>query len=363
MKILIITNKVGDKSGWGRYSIDVISNLIREGNEVVVICNARNDDLKNIIQLDVLPAPLMFKRNFFLSIFYAFRVKNRAKDIDIIHCFVEPYVFIAFVLAKMSRVSYFITIHGSYGIKCFYNRFYKFLQITAYKSAKKIFCVSNYTKNRILEYVDLNNLIVIPNGVNLNKFFSKSKKVKKEDIVLGVGALKRRKGYHVSLRALREVKKLIPYIKYYIVGDRSDKKYYNFLNNIIIDLNLEDNVVFLENINDRELIDLYKKSKVFILTPLSSQYNFEGFGLVYLEANSFGIPVIGSYGNGGEDAIRNNYNGLLTEPDNYKDIANKLTTLMINEELHKKISNNSLMTVNDFSWNNIIKKYIKAYKN
>jgi len=68
----------------------------------------------------------------------------------------------------------------------------------------------------------------------------------------------------------------------------------------------------LENVSNQELIKLYYQSDLFLLTPIYVEGSkFEGFGLVYLEANACGKPVIGTYGCGAEDAIKDNYSGFL----------------------------------------------------
>lgn len=363
MKILIITNSLGEKSGWGRYSSGLENEMRKNNFEVSVLCFRKNNTRKDIDQYDILPPPLSFKRNYFFSFYYLYKFKRlEIRDFDHIHCFVEPYSFLTYLIAWSLNVKYFITIHGSYGIKSFAHPIYKFLQLHAYKNAYKVICVSNYTKNKVLEYKKLNNLVVIPNGINLNDFKNtNNEKTSKENIIVGVGALKERKGFDTTIRAVSIVAKTIPSIKYYIVGNDSDKDYVQHIRTLITELKLDNNVVVLGSISEEELKRLYARSKVFVLTPISDKYNFEGFGLVYLEANANGLPVVGSYDNGGEDAIKDGYNGYLAKKDDPQDTAEKIKMLLEDQFLYQTISNNALIWSKKMSWNNIFKQYKEMY--
>jgi phosphatidylinositol alpha-1,6-mannosyltransferase len=113
-----------------------------------------------------------------------------------------------------------------------------------------------------------------------------------------------------------------------VVGDQRDSAYVRSLREIVERLGLQQRVTFKEGISDVELDDLYRRARVFVLTPVSAPLNFEGFGLVYLEANARGVPVVGSLENGGEDAIVDGRTGYLTKPCDPRDIAEKVTRLL-----------------------------------
>ena len=364
MKTLIITNYLGEKSGWGSYSMSLVEQLTKNGIKVVVICNKKNEKYDDIVQVEILPNPLSFKRNYFLAPLYVFKIWTvlKKKKIDFVHCLVEPYAFIAYLTSKIFRTRYFITIHGSYGVKTLRSIFYGFFQIIAYKNAHVVICVSNYTKRRVLEYKKLTNFAVIPNGVDIcspkSKIFNNQQK---EDIILGVGALKQRKGFDVMVKALGIVIRTIPNIKYCIVGSPEDYKYLIYIRKLIENLNLENNIVLFGKVSDNKLKEFYKKSKVFALTPLSSKFDFEGFGLVYLEANKYGLPVVGSYDNGGEEAIKDGYSGFLAKANNPEDTADKLIKILSSKELYEKLSQNAISWSQEMSWDNVFEKYLEVY--
>ncbi len=365
MKILVITNNLNKKNGWGNYSLAIIEQLIKNRIEVVVICSKKNKEYSNVKQIEILPDPISFKKTYFLSFFYVLRILLNYKDlknVDLIHCFVEPYSFITYLVSKILVVKYFITIHGSYGVKTLQNFFYRFLQIITYKNAQKIICVSNYTKKRLLDYKKLDNLIVINNGVYVN---SSKKQIlsihKKENIIIGVGALKKRKGFDVVIDSIKIVVETIPDVKYYIIGSQIDNNYVIHIKKMIKDLGLNNNIFLSGRVSDNKLEEFYQKSKIFVLTPVNDGFNFEGFGLVYLEANVYTLPTVGSYDNGGEDAIKDGYNGFLVKANDSKDTAEKIIRLLSDSELYNEMSQNAIKWSHKMMWGNIFEKYMHVY--
>ena len=75
-------------------------------------------------------------------------------------------------------------------------------------------------------------------------------------------------------------------------------------------------IEFFNRLSDEALSDLYRRAKLFILTSINEDHHFEGFGLVFLEAAAAALPVIGTFGNGIEDAVKDCYNGFLVPQNN-----------------------------------------------
>jgi len=350
MKILLLTGELTEKHGWGRYSIGLLGALSSAGVEVVVAQG--------------LPNPLNYKKNYFLAFLYAMRLKNQAKDCDVIHSLLEPYSYISYLLSLLTGKKYFITVHGTYGVLPYNFPFYKkYFHKKSFENAEKIICVSNYTRKRMEEF-GLSNLEVINNGINF-KNFSKLEVLpleNREDAIVSVGALKQRKGYHISISAFAEVLKVFGNIKYYIVGDQSDINYFNSLKKLVSDLNIEKSVVFLQSISDDELLGLYGKSKLFVLTSVNEGAHFEGFGLVYLEANARGLPVIGSLDSGAEDAIRDGETGFLVPQNGVSAVTKAVIKILENKNLTITMKENSQKWAKDHNWKRVIDNYINLYK-
>ncbi len=362
MKILFLTESLDRQSGWGRYSSSLIKTLKSSDIEVSILCQERHDDTGFLYQVSGLPEVLNFRSNYVFFLLYVAKLllcRNLEKP-DIIHCVVETYAPIAWILSKYWGIPYVVTVHGSFGIKTLINPWCRWIQKRCYRQAQAVIAVSNYTKKRLLEKVLLTNVVVIPNGVD-ESFFSIRSTNTGAPIVLGVGALKHRKGFHTVLRAIKEVKKSIPNIKYYMVGSGKDVKYCTSLKTIIDDLGLGDTVVEYNSVDEGELRSLYGESRLFVLTPISDEYDFEGFGLVYLEANAAGLPVIGTSNSGAEDAVSDGVSGFLVLPENVSALVEKMLLVLQDSSVYNKLSQCGRAWAKSMTWDVAIKQYKKVY--
>jgi len=353
-KLLIITKTISQNDGQGRYSIELIRQLKNNYRIVVFYFDGeiRKEDGVDYYKLK--------------NIFFSWNFLNNLKTADLVHCFSDyPYCLLPFWPWFLCKNPVFITAHGTYGVEPLDKPRSGFLMRRAYKKAKKVICVSEFTERQILKRVKLNNTVVINNGVDYERFSGgrHTQTVPRKDadikIVLSVGALKPRKGYHISIPAIAEVKKRYPDIKYYIVGGRPPEIYLN----LVKENNLQENVKFFENISDEQLIDLYYQSDIFLLPSVTENENdFEGFGLVYLEAGACGKPVIGAFGSGAEDAIIDGETGILVPQNDVKKTAEAVLKLLDNPELAKKMGENGKKRAKEMDWKNIINRYLEIYK-
>ena len=154
MKILFITESLDQQSGWGRYSSSLINSLKTSEIEVDVLCQKKYGR-ETFCQVSGLPPALNFRSNYIFFLFYGIKIifSSLLKKPDVIHCVVETYVPIAWVLSKYWDVPYVLTVHGSFGIKTMINRWCAWIQRMCYRHAQTIIAVSQYTKKRLLEKV------------------------------------------------------------------------------------------------------------------------------------------------------------------------------------------------------------------
>ena len=75
---------------------------------------------------------------------------------------------------------------------------------------------------------------------------------------------------------------------------------------------------------EKKINEFYTSIDVFVLPPLELPNDVEGFGIVYLEANACGIPVVASKTGGVPDAVKEGISGVFADPTNPKDIADKI---------------------------------------
>jgi len=350
-KLLVVTKTLSINDGQGRYSIELIRRLKNNYRLVVFSFDDAQNREEGVIYYKL--SNLFFSRQFFREL----------KTADLVHCFSDyPYCLLPFWFYFFVKKPIFITAHGTYAVWPLDKTKSRFLLKRAYKKAKKIFCVSKFTQAQILKRIKLNNTTVINNGVDYEKF-QKPREEKfeiREKIILSVGALKPRKGYHISIPAIAEVKKKYPQVKYYIVGGKPPDIYLEMVKKY----GIENNVVFFENISDEKLTDLYYQSDVFLLPSITENDNdFEGFGLVYLEASACGEPVIGAFGSGAEDAVVDGETGILVLQSDVQKTAEAILKLLDNPEMAQKMGENGKKRAQQMNWEAQIKKYIEIYEN
>lgn len=350
MKIVFLTHDLNPKTGGGRYASDLINGIKKLGHDVVVLKEIDDGyEGRPVLKkgLGILSAVM---RTIFLS-----------RGCDIIHALDGyPYAVIAALANILLRKKLVVTAQGTYAIAPLRNFKTRHIVKWSYRQADAIIAISGYTKKLVQEVVAC-EVVVINHGVDLEKFF-KQRLPSEEKFLLGVGGLKERKGYDVSIRAFSKIAREFPELKYYIVGDR-DVRYFEELNDIIRENKIEGRVVFLEKISDERLGELYQKALAFILTPFNQdERHFEGFGLVYLEAAAAGLPIVGTLGNGGQDAIWNGENGILVPQQDVDATADALRKIVGDASLAEQMSQKSFQWAKQHDEREVIKKYSQIYQ-
>lgn len=147
-----------------------------------------------------------------------------------------------------------------------------------------VLTVSQITRKEIYRVYNypLEKIYVIPNCVDTNRFYPSVKKAKaSEPYLLAVGASWHPKNIHELLQN----SDLWSDYKLKIVA--SNGPYKNYLINLVSKQGISNRVIFLNNLSDAEILDLYQQAKALVYPSL-----IEGFGIPPLEAMACGIPVI-----------------------------------------------------------------------
>ena len=205
-------------------------------------------------------------------------------------------------------------------LECAYNR--RIYQKAVDKLAG-IITVSSFTRDRFGERYRgaSEKSIVIPPGVS-ERFFEPRPGCHPHINLLTVTRLDegdRIKNVHNVISALGRLKDHYDF-RYRIVSGTVTGGYMDELENMIRDLGLIDRVAIVGRKTDEELLDLYHDTGLFILVSYSEARNFEGFGIVFLEANACGVPVLTSRDGGMRDYVVDGENGILVETHDAKGI-------------------------------------------
>lgn len=316
MNFLIDGRLISQKpTGISRYTLELIDSYVeRYGSNNVTILLNENVDLQ---------CPKVFTKlkpyNLFHFLLFPFFI-NLSKY-DFFHCpfYVGPFL-------KLSRnVKIILTVHdlmflvvpgffSSINIINSLGKLYYWVMVKlSLKVSDILISVSKTTQTDVIKIFNKNSLI-IPEGINLqtkiiHTYANISKHILKEDYFLYVGNNRPHKNVDFLLNVYA---KYIGSCKLIIVGHTNKSMKENR------------NIIYLNNVNDAELIDLYKNCKAFILPS-----KYEGFGLPILEAISNGTIVFSSnYGALKEFPFHSVY---YFNPNNF----NELLDLLINVENYK----------------------------
>ncbi len=144
-------------------------------------------------------------------------------------------------------------------------------------------------------------------------------------VLLSVGRLIPRKGHETVLRALPSVLERFPDTVWVVVGEGPVK---SSLARLANDLGVRERVRFAGNADDDDVAALYEACDVFVLpTGTDEGGHVEGFGLVFVEANAYGKPVVAGRSGGTVDAVLHGETGLLVEPGDAEALATAIATM------------------------------------
>lgn len=301
------------------------------------------------------------RRSIGWPIYFAVRVLPALlkERFDIIDCQNFPYFpcFSAKLASVVRRSSLVITWHEVWG-----DYWYEYLgwkgafgkiveKLTTCLSARVV-AVSHHTK-RSLERLGIKSQVeVIPNGIDL-KGIREANILNQSWDILFVGRLIKEKNLNILVRSVCHIKERIPNVKCAIIGDGPEKEH---IKELIHSLNLQENINLLGRVDeDRRVYSYMKSSRVFV-----SPSTREGFGIVALEANACGLPVVTVRHprNAICDLIVEGENGFICELSEH-DIAQKVLVAI---DTYESLVDKCLKYAESYDWSKISSMLESLYK-
>jgi phosphatidyl-myo-inositol dimannoside synthase len=127
-------------------------------------------------------------------------------------------------------------------------------------------------------------------------------------VILTVGRLQKRKGHDMLIRALPAIRECVPGVFYAIVGEGEERKH---LEQLVDEMGLGAHVRFHGECADAQLIECYQQCDLFVLPNRRVGDDIEGFGMVLIEAQACGKPVIAGNSGGTAEAMNDPETGLV----------------------------------------------------
>ncbi|MBI4090911.1 MAG: glycosyltransferase family 4 protein [Candidatus Komeilibacteria bacterium] len=149
-------------------------------------------------------------------------------------------------------------------------------------------------------------------------------------LVITVGRLTRRKGQDMVIRAFPEVLRSVPNARYVIIGDGPDRSYFEGL---IQNLKMQKYIEIRTNVADSELGGYYTAASLFAMPTRAIGADIEGFGIVFLEAAYFSLPIIAGRSGCEREALGGEPNALFVDGENLGALTESIIHLLVDAEL------------------------------
>lgn len=291
-------------------------------------------------------------------------------QVDLVHSLeAYPTGLIGSWLAAKVKSPHVITVHGTYGVVWHQYKIDRAIYSRVLSEAALVCPVSNGTSRIMREYfaqaLSKTTIKPILNGNNywasVPHEFAYNRTFSNRISYLTVGDLKPRKGQHISLAAFSIVKQQQPDAIYTLVGKISDQDYHQKLIDFIKERNIKD-IHIMGAISQEELQHYYRNASLFVLTPQRVGLHFEGFGLVYLEAGAYGLPVVGTATGGVPDAIKDGETGIIVDAENIEGIAEAMLRLHSDEELALQMGRANRLWAETLTWERCALEQLDAYR-
>lgn len=191
------------------------------------------------------------------------------------------------------------------------------------------------------------NVFLVPVSIRDDWLNEENTTQVREPRIIWLGKFRRYKCPHHLISAMRGVVAQIPEAHLLLVGRHDDRGYEAELLRMVEEYGLGRHVEFRFDVSEFEKKDLLKHSRVLIVPS-----SVEGFGIVVLEANACGLPVIASDGVP-ESVVRHGENGLRYSFSDVDALARSIVQILQDDELHRRLCAGSHSFARQFAWSKV----------
>ncbi|MBF0493781.1 MAG: lipopolysaccharide heptosyltransferase II [Candidatus Omnitrophica bacterium] len=296
------------------------------------------------------------KKNVFTMLYSYFKLRDiiRRESVDIVHARSRVPALIGYFACKKEKVTFITTAHGQYR---------KHLMSKVMGWGKIVIVASEVMLKHKYENfgVPKDKMVIIPRGVDLDSFSfilpsSKNNKIPRIGMIARFTPLK---GHLDFLKAVSYVLRKYPQIEVVLMGDikNADKNYVKEVTQKVRHLALDRYVKFIGA--DQDVSDVLATFDVFV----SANRAQEAFGRSIIEAQSRGVPVVATKVGGAVENIQDGRSGLLCEPANPKEMAEKILEFLEDIGFRDNVALNARKYVEEnFALEELMKKKLELYE-
>ena len=291
-------------------------------------------------------------------------------DIEEVHCGrVIPEGVIARALKLLAGARYNCFVHGEDVETAATSREHSLLVKNVCKNASMLICNSENTANivRKLGFDSGSKCEVLHPGVDTNRFevaapdtsFRQQMGWSGKRVLLTVGRLQRRKGQDFLIKSMPALLKEFPDLFYAVVGRG---ECYDELISLVDQHKLHDNVCVYPDMDDEALIKCYQQCDIFILPNRTIDNDIEGFGMVLVEAQVCGKPVIAGDSGGTRETMNIGKTGHIIDCSSTENLLNGLSPILRNREIVDGEVDIADYAKNRFNWDQHVAKAKRLFK-
>lgn len=282
--------------------------------------------------------------------------RHDADELHVARCL--PEGFAAWIARRIWGIPYVVYVHGEETRTSATSRELAFLTRRAYQGARYLVANSRNTARILREEWSIpeSRIRLLHPGVDTERFVpaDHSEETRRElgwhdrSVVLTVGRLQIRKGQDMLIRALPQLRQIIPDVLYAVVGDGDERARLESLAN---ELEVADCVRFHGELPDRLLVPCYQQCDVFALPNREVNGDFEGFGMVLVEAQACGKPVIAGDSGGTRETMQPDITGQIGDCNTPDFLIQTLGQLLSSPQRRQEMGEAAREWVVDrFSW-------------
>ncbi|MDO8141979.1 MAG: glycosyltransferase family 4 protein [Candidatus Brocadiales bacterium] len=272
------------------------------------------------------------------------------------------------VCKKLLGVKYSVYVYGSETVRFGNSQLMTWLMKKVIKEAEELVPNSEFTMCEFERWgIPRKKMVTIVPGVD-SAFFHPQEKLphlvekyglQNKQVVMTVGRLDERKGHDMVIQAMKQVTKRFPDTIYMIVGKGREEQR---LKNLTDKLRLHDHVIFTGFVLDESLPDYYNLCNVFVLPNRETESHdqlkgdYEGFGVVFLEAGACGKPAIAGNSGGSSEAVIDGITGLIVDPRSEDEIAHTIERILADKNFANRLGMAGRHRAEkEFDWQHIAK--------
>ena len=355
-----------DSGGLNVYVQQISKQLSNENNVTVVTAekaeNFKTDNL-DFYSLDLFePGLSVDDKEIHLQEFKIKLEENfELENFDIIHAHYWLSGLVAKQISEEKNIPYVFSSHSLGVFLDGYNKERVDCEKMVMTSSNFVTASSHYEHVMISENykIDENKIKKITPGLD-RKIFTPDLNLPRENIFLSIGRIQEQKRQLETIKFLNNFRKIDSNFLCYFIGGPSGKSgddYLAELEESVKEFNLESHVEFLGNLPQTKIKDFMNKSKLLIHT---SQY--ETFGLVAIEANSMGVPILSINTGSLIEIIENNKNGYFAEDFMDNHANNFVKDLLNDDDYFNNVMNQCIQKSKKYNWEETADSLLKTYQ-